>query len=183
MFHSRVCIIATTLGKSKKEMQKHYLLPIILFLSMLAVGCSSIRFPGVYRIDIPQGNFITKDMLAELRPGMTPDQVLYVLGEPILTDPFTQDTWFYPMVYKPGKGETTEQSIVVHFEQGAYSHYDGEVADSMGKTLATEQDKELERRLEEQRREQDTPGEAPISVGGEGQGAGGPQQQPQPGQP
>ena len=48
----------------------------LLVTALLALsGCSSLRFPGVYRIDIPQGNFVTEDMLAELKPGMTPAQI------------------------------------------------------------------------------------------------------------
>lgn len=125
------------------------LIPILVLLALLS-GCSTLRFPGVYRIDIPQGNFVTTDMLAQLQPGMTPDQVRYVLGVPTLVDPFTPDTWFYLMTYQPGKGEPVDQQIVVHFTDGTYSHYDGEVIpDLQGKTQA-EKDLELERKAERQ---------------------------------
>ena len=63
-----------------------------LLLTVLLAGCSSLRFPGVYRIDIPQGNVVTGEMLADLEPGMTPEQVRFVLGPSTLTDPFTPDT-------------------------------------------------------------------------------------------
>ena len=97
-----------------------------LLLTVLLAGCSSLRFPGVYRIDIPQGNVVTGEMLADLEPGMTPEQVRFVLGPPTLTDPFTPDTWFYLLHYQTGNAETVEQQIVVFFEGGQYSHYDGE---------------------------------------------------------
>ena len=59
----------------------------LLVTALLALsGCSSLRFPGVYRIDIPQGNFVTEDMLAELKPGMTPAQITR------LFQPFDQTT-------------------------------------------------------------------------------------------
>lgn len=125
------------------------LIPILVLLALLS-GCSTLRFPGVYRIDIPQGNFVTTNMLAKLQPGMTPDQVRYVLGVPTLVDPFTPDTWFYLMTYQPGKGEPVDQQIVVHFTDGVYSHYEGEVIpDLQGKTQA-EKDLELERKAERQ---------------------------------
>lgn len=142
-------------------MQKHYSLLIILLAAVLVTGCSKFRFPGVYRIDIPQGNFTTADMLKQLKPGMSPEQVTYVMGEPILIDPFTENTWFYPMIYQPGRGEKTEQRIVVYFENGYYTHYEGEVVDRLGNTVATEQDKELNRRLEEQERDSKS---SPIGI-------------------
>ena len=55
----------------------------LLVTALLALsGCSSLRFPGVYRIDIPQGNFVTEDMLAELKPGMivTVEPGIYLPG-------------------------------------------------------------------------------------------------------
>lgn len=130
------------------------LIPILVLLALLS-GCSTLRFPGVYRIDIPQGNFVTTDMLAQLQPGMTPDQVRYVLGVPTLVDPFTPDTWFYLMTYQPGKGEPVDQQIVVHFTDGTYSHYDGEVIPDLQSKTQAEKDLELERKAERQREDSD----------------------------
>lgn len=145
-------------------MRKHYTLLIITLAAVLLTGCSKFRFPGVYRIDIPQGNFTTEDMLSQLRPGMTPDQVTYVMGEPILIDPFTDNAWFYPMIYQPGKGEKTEQRIVVYFEKGYFSHYDGHVIDVLNHQVAEKQDKELERRRQEQERERADTKHSPITL-------------------
>lgn len=129
-----------------------------LILTVLTTGCSNLRFPGVYRIDIPQGNFVTEDMLKQLSPGMTPEQVRYVMGMPTLVDPFTPDTWFYLMNLRPGKGEVVEQEIVVHFRDGSYSHHEGEViADFRSKVIAP-QDRELASRADQQRRERDETG-------------------------
>lgn len=119
----------------------------LTLISLLATaGCSSLRFPGVYRIDIPQGNFVTEDMLSELQPGMSPEQVRYVLGAPTLVDPFTPDLWLYPMTYRPGKGENVSQTISVHFENGAYSRYEGEVIDDFKAKTSGRNDLELQRK-------------------------------------
>ena len=125
-------------------------IPVALILTALlaTTGCSTLRFPGVYRIDIPQGNFVTEDMLGELQPGMSPEQVRYVLGAPTLVDPFTPDKWFYLMTYRPGKGDNVSQQIVLHFENGTYSHYDGEVIEDFRKKTSSQQDRELQRKLE-----------------------------------
>ena len=124
----------------------------LLVLTLLSAGCSSLRFPGVYRIDIPQGNFVTEDMLGQLQPNMTPEQVRYVLGQPTLVDPFTPDMWFYPMVYQPGRGQKVEQRIVVHFDNGLYSHHEGEVIKDFRRRVTSQQDRELQERLREQER-------------------------------
>ena len=128
------------------------LIPILVLMLALS-GCSTVRFPGVYRIDIPQGNFVTTDMLAQLQPGMTPDQVRYVLGVPTLVDPFTPDTWFYLMTYQPGKGEAVDQQIVVYFSDGLYSRYEGEVIPDLQRKTQAERDQDLEKKAERQRQE------------------------------
>lgn len=130
--------------------------PLVLALAVLLglAGCSSLRFPGVYRIDIPQGNFVTSDMIARLEPGMTPEQVRYVLGTPMLVDPFTPGVWFYLMTWRPGEGETVTQNIIVHFdENGAYSHFEGEVIPDLQRRTQAPRDRELHERARRQKEE------------------------------
>lgn len=57
--------------------------------------------PGVYRIPIQQGNLITQEMVNELRPGMTKQQVRYLLGTPLLIDTFQEDRWGYLYTNRP----------------------------------------------------------------------------------
>ncbi|MCK5875865.1 MAG: outer membrane protein assembly factor BamE [Alcanivoracaceae bacterium] len=131
-----------------------FLLISALILTVLSTGCSNLRFPGVYRIDIPQGNFVTEDMLDQLSPGMNPEQVRYVMGMPTLIDPFTPDTWFYLMTLQPGKGEAVEQQIVVHFRDGLYSHHEGEVLADFRTRVNDPQDRQLASQADQQRRQQ-----------------------------
>lgn len=131
---------------------------LLLTSSLLLSACSALRFPGVYRIDIPQGNFVTEDMLAQLEQGMSPDQVRYVLGQPTLVDPFTPDTWYYPMVYQPGQGERVTQRIVVHFEDEQYTRHEGSVIDDFRNRVTGQQDRDLEEQLREQEREAESAG-------------------------
>lgn len=135
-------------------MQK--LVPALLVALLCLSGCSTVRFPGVYRVDIPQGNFVTSDMLVKLAPGMTPDQVRYVMGVPSLVDPFTQDTWFYLMTYQPGKGEPVDQQIIVHFDNGVYTHHDGEVIKDLQKKTQADKDAALHKKADQQRRDSET---------------------------
>ena len=80
---------------------------------MLA-GCA---FPGVYRIDIPQGNVITQEMVDQLRPGLNKRQVTFILGTPLIRDTFDQDRWDYLYSYQPGGGERVQERITVFFDE------------------------------------------------------------------
>ena len=76
-------------------------------LVMLLGACSSVpRIVPEYRIDVQQGNVLTQDMVAQLRPGLTRDQVRFILGTPMLVDMFHSDRWDY--VYRLQKGSTGE---------------------------------------------------------------------------
>lgn len=129
---------------------------VLLVATLMALsGCSSLRFPGVYRIDIPQGNFVTEDMLAKLQPGMTPEQVRFALGAPTLIDPFTANVWFYPMTYRPGKGDNVSQKIAVYFDGGVYSRYEGQVIDDFKAKTTGRNDRELQQKAEERQESSD----------------------------
>ena len=117
--------------------------------ALTLTGCEGLRFPGVYRIDIPQGNFVTEDMLNELKPGMTRDQVCFVIGAPTLVDPFTPNVWFYPMTYRPGKGEPSSQRITVYFDGDTYTHYSGEVLDDLKAKTSADKDRQLHEKAQE----------------------------------
>ena len=86
------------------------------------------RIPGVtpYRIDIQQGNFISQEMVAQLKPGMSKEQVRLALGTPLLTDIFHADRWDY--VYwreKPG-AKREQRKLTVFFEDGKLTRLDGD---------------------------------------------------------
>jgi outer membrane protein assembly factor BamE len=76
-----------------------------LYLTALALsvgGCSmpqikvpDLKIPRVYKLSVQQGNVITQEMVDRLEPGMTRNQVEYVMGRPVLKDPFDDDQWVY----------------------------------------------------------------------------------------
>ncbi|MGN7739254.1 outer membrane protein assembly factor BamE [Pseudomonas sp. 22526] len=89
------------------------LLTSFTFVGLLALaGCS---FPGVYKIDIQQGNVVTQDMIDQLRPGMTRRQVRFIMGNPLLTDTFHADRWDYLYSLQPGGGERQQERVSVIF--------------------------------------------------------------------
>lgn len=76
-----------------------------LYFTVLALsvgGCSlpqikmpDLKIPRVYKLSVQQGNVITQEMIDRLKPGMTRNQVEYVMGRPVLQDPFDDDQWVY----------------------------------------------------------------------------------------
>jgi len=78
-----------------------------------------------YRPDVQQGNFISQEMVAQLRVGMTPDQVRFVLGTPLLMDMFHENRWDYPFRLQKGNGEITSSHVVVFFENNRVARFEG----------------------------------------------------------
>lgn len=91
-------------------------------------------FFSPYRPDIQQGNFVSEEMLAQLKEGMTRDQVRFILGTPLLTDLFHAERWDYPFRLARGSGETTSSRVVVYFDK------EGKVARFEGGNLPTEKE-------------------------------------------
>ncbi len=79
-------------------------------LALLLPGCLS-----VYKVEVQQGNVVTQEMIDKLKPGMTPSQVRFVMGTPLVTDPFHQDRWDYYYYLRRANeavGETQRVTVV-----------------------------------------------------------------------
>jgi outer membrane protein assembly factor BamE len=95
-----------------------------LLAPLWLAGCASSTqstddFLGVitpYRIDIVQGNVVTREQLARLQPGMSRAQVREVLGTPLVTDAFHGDRWDYIFTIRRPGTEPQRRSVVVRFE-------------------------------------------------------------------
>jgi outer membrane protein assembly factor BamE len=82
--------------------------------------------PGCYQIPVNQGNRIEPTAVERLKIGMTREQVRYVMGAPILQDPFDQTRWSYVSRYKVKDGYK-EELIILHFKGDALSEIVGNV--------------------------------------------------------
>lgn len=93
-------------------MQK-YLLWLVLFFGL--TGCVISPF---YRPDIQQGNIITDTMISQLRPGLTKNQVRYVMGTPVLEQNFNLDRWDYVYFFQPGnkKLPAEQRQVSLYFK-------------------------------------------------------------------
>ncbi|BAN50663.1 outer membrane protein assembly factor BamE [Metapseudomonas resinovorans] len=90
------------------------LLTSLSLAGLLALaGCS---FPGVYKIDIQQGNVVTQDMIDQLKPGMTRRQVRFILGNPLINDTFYANRWDYLYSIQPGGGQRLQERVSLTFD-------------------------------------------------------------------
>ena len=85
----------------------------VLLLTLTLASCSII-----YRPDVQQGNIVTQEKVAQLRIGMTPQQVRYIMGTPVLSHSFDINRWDYIYTYRKGTDPTEVQNLTLFFTQG-----------------------------------------------------------------
>ncbi len=110
---------------------KPWIALIAPLLAALGAGCSYIpTIPGTtpYKMEIQQGNFVTQDMISRLKPGMTRDQVKFVLGTPLVADMFHADRWDYIYAREPmGGGRLEQRRFALFFEDAKLKRIEGDV--------------------------------------------------------
>jgi outer membrane protein assembly factor BamE len=98
-------------------------------MRLLATTLLALALGGcglVYTIDIQQGNYVTEDLIAKLKPGMTKSEVRQLLGTPLLIDTFHQNRWdYYFSSVKGGKAEPPSR-LSVYFENDKVKIFGGE---------------------------------------------------------
>jgi len=104
---------------------------IVTLSSIIALwGCQYVPIlPGLttYRIDIQQGNVITQDMVAKLKPGMTRQQVRFVMGTPPIVDPFHTDRWDYVYYLTRSDKGVEHRRLILGCDGEALKRVDGDV--------------------------------------------------------
>ena len=83
--------------------------------------------PGVYRIDIQQGNVVEQQMRDRLEIGMERSKVRFIMGTPLLVDPFNQDRWDYVYRLRRGTGEEVSQRVSLYFADDRLARIEGDV--------------------------------------------------------
>lgn len=89
-------------------------------------ACSAVGFPGVYRIDVEQGNIVDQEMADQLEPGMSKRQVRFILGTPLVEDPFNHNRWDYKYTRRNGLEVLDEAVLTVMFEDDALKEVRGD---------------------------------------------------------
>jgi outer membrane protein assembly factor BamE len=130
---------------------------LFLLGALSLTACSSlITSITPYRIDVLQGNFVSKEQAAQLKPGMPQEAVRNVLGTPLLQDPFHADRWDYVFSLKPGNRPTELKRLTVYFDK------EGKLLRTEGDALPSEE--EFVVRLDDLRRGVARAGDEPKKV-------------------
>jgi len=103
-------------------MRKNFLILSICFLS----ACSSLQFPGVYKINVEQGNVVTQEMVDQLQPGMSREQVEYIMGSALIKDTFAANRWDYVYTSQRGDGPRFQKRISIFFENDKLQSFTGD---------------------------------------------------------
>jgi outer membrane protein assembly factor BamE len=102
----------------------------IVVLALLAAGCKNVpMLPGLttHKIDVQQGNVVTQEMVAKLKPGMTRQQVRFVMGTPPISDVFHADRWDYVYYLNRGGRVVEQRRLVLRFEGELLKLIEGDV--------------------------------------------------------
>lgn len=119
-------------------MQKHAVRLFFAVALGLMAGCQYFQFPGVYKLDIQQGNIITQEMIDQLKPGMTKRQVRFVMGNPLIEDTFNPNRWDYFYSNAPAKGEPTKERVSIYFANDKLTHFTGDFVPSSASQSAVQ---------------------------------------------
>ncbi len=97
---------------------------ITVALLIFVSGCSS----WVFRIDIPQGNYLEKKDIEKLQIAMSKEQVKFILGSPVVVDSFDKDTWHYVYKFKSGRNERldAQKTFILKFTENELVSAEGD---------------------------------------------------------
>lgn len=102
-----------------------------LAVAISVAACSWVPNISPHRMEIQQGNFVSQEMVAQLKPGMSKDQVRFILGTPLIADVFHADRWDYVFTrLRSNSRELEQRRIAVYFEDGKLKRVDGDVVAS-----------------------------------------------------
>jgi outer membrane protein assembly factor BamE len=100
----------------------------VLSLAVVA-GCGVPRIPGItpYKPEIQQGNYLSQEIVAQVKPGMTREQVRFLLGTPLLTDIFHADRWDYVYWREAENGKRETRKVALFFSDNKLERIQGDI--------------------------------------------------------
>lgn len=109
------------------------IVPFLIAACLLGQAACSIGLPRVHKVTVQQGNVITQEMIDKLKPGMTRNQVAFIMGEPVLRHTFDEDRWDY--IYSleiPGYYDE-QKRVSLYFENDVLAYFTGDYAPTTAK--------------------------------------------------
>jgi len=106
---------------------------ILIFIALcLLCACSrsydgGFNAPLLHKIDIQQGNVVDQEMLDQLKPRMNKKQVKFIMGTPVLINPFHNERWEYIYSFQEGGTVREQRHITLHFENDKLAFISGDI--------------------------------------------------------
>jgi outer membrane protein assembly factor BamE len=90
-----------------------------------------------YKVEVVQGNFVSREQVQALRPGMSRQQVRELLGTPLVTSVFHADRWDYVFTLKRKGQDTQARKLSVFFKGEVLDRFEGDEMPSEAEFVAT----------------------------------------------
>ncbi|OCG08902.1 hypothetical protein A9G13_02245 [Gilliamella sp. wkB178] len=97
-------------------MQFHKFTSLAIITGVLLSGCSVVD-RWVYRPDINQGNYVTQEAIDTLQVGQNKEQVVFIMGSPMLTSAFGDNVWYYVFRQQPQHDVVSQRTFAVYFNE------------------------------------------------------------------
>ena len=113
--------------------------------ALALAGCGSFDRAGEsfasaitpYKVEVVQGNFVSREQVAALRPGMSRTQVRDLLGTPLIADPFHKDRWDYVFTIRRQGVDAQQRRLAVHFKDDSLERFEGDEMPTEAEFVAT----------------------------------------------
>ena len=125
--------------------------------------CLALTLPAcgiVYKLPTRQGNVIEQKQLDQLKPGLTRDQVRFLMGTPLAASPFRSDRWDYAAYYKTPRGQLFTRTVTLYFEGDKLARTEGAEPAATGDKTVPDTGSAIkeEKKLKEEKQRGDQPG-------------------------
>ena len=108
----------------------------VVLAGALVAGCSTTEIPFIYRLNVQQGNVVDATMLTQLQPGMDRQRVRFIMGTPLVEDPFNADRWDYYYSLREGTARRNQRIVTLLFEADRLKRIVGDVEPGSGEPVA-----------------------------------------------
>lgn len=86
----------------------------VIGTAIVLTGCNFNSY--VYRPDVHQGNLVTKEMISQLEVGMARQQVMFIMGEPLIQSALHRNRWDYAYYLNPRYGNEEMRKVTLYFD-------------------------------------------------------------------
>ena len=134
-------------AKNRYSLRSALIFPVLTIIACVALSsCSTqqrassslnpVNWLTPYKVDVIQGNFISKEQVDALKAGMSRAQVKDILGTPLIASVFHADRWDYVFTLKRQAVEPQSYRYAVYFKGDQLERFEGDTMPSEAEFIA-----------------------------------------------